>query len=678
MTYPVGDIRNCQLSVNNGPQYRMGVLPGGGFDNLRNLDMGQVHARNYSLCQISPDGKYLLPDNVFLNPLEESNINYFSELFDHWDKYTDLTSSSINVDASFASINGKFSAGYRNMKTLQYKYKAHTTRTQVRHRLYTLNIQPGSQLHPAFKSSVFEIAANIQNNNTEYANYLAQLLVRDYGTHFTTSVDAGAVLAKVDYFRSTYSTESVDKKASIAASAGGSFFNYNLSFGISFKFESGSTKEHNYFDEVVYSEVISHGGPPVPPTGFSMEDWEKSVPNALVAVDRAGKPLHYAINRVTLPDLPPITVFRVSEMVEQAVNCYYRANSIEGCTSPDAPNFNFQANLAEQSTCKESSINFTFGGAFQKCFNTNFETIDLCTEGLHPKAVRNDLTGDFSCPPGYVMVKLYEGHASQTDTVPECHESCTLGFFCEDNCMQVNKLNLVKYSTYWCAESASVHADSGYLFGGFYTALSVNPVTGSKGCPRFFHPVRILGDTVVCVSSDIELGARYAVEFGGFFSCSAGNPLAAYNGSIRWPHRCPLGHAQHLVTVHESCEIYFCVKMGTFKSVSLTPAKSPPFGRKPDFKPNVTETLAVSGLYGQLWVQDERGVWVEREGGSEDGNAFLETLRQQRQRKLQQQQQGSNGGISTAGVVFLTMFLTAATTLIIVGGIAVYCKCCRK
>ena len=131
MTYPVGDVRNCQLSVNNGPQYRIGALPGGGFDNLRNLDMGLVHAYNYSLCQISPDGKYLLPDNVFLNPLQESNINYFSELFDHWDKYTDLTSSSINVEASFAAIHGKFSAGYRNMKTLQYNYKAHTTRTQV-------------------------------------------------------------------------------------------------------------------------------------------------------------------------------------------------------------------------------------------------------------------------------------------------------------------------------------------------------------------------------------------------------------------------------------------------------------------------------------------------------------------------------------------------------------------
>ena len=31
------------------PKFHMEVLPGGGFDNLRNLDMGLVHAYNYSL-----------------------------------------------------------------------------------------------------------------------------------------------------------------------------------------------------------------------------------------------------------------------------------------------------------------------------------------------------------------------------------------------------------------------------------------------------------------------------------------------------------------------------------------------------------------------------------------------------------------------------------------------------
>jgi hypothetical protein len=30
----------------------------------------------------------------------------------------------------------------------------------------------------------------------------------------------------------------------------------------------------------------------------------------------------------------------------------------------------------------------------------------------------------------------------------------------------------------------------------------------------------------VCISDDYELGAQYSIPFGGFMSCSAGNPLA--------------------------------------------------------------------------------------------------------------------------------------------------------
>ena len=58
--YPTGDVRNCpSFSPQNAsqPLYRMEVLPGLGFDNLRNLDMGQVYFYNYSTCKISKDGR---------------------------------------------------------------------------------------------------------------------------------------------------------------------------------------------------------------------------------------------------------------------------------------------------------------------------------------------------------------------------------------------------------------------------------------------------------------------------------------------------------------------------------------------------------------------------------------------------------------------------------------------
>ena len=66
-TYPLGDVRNCPTSQpgnSNLQLNRMTVLPGIGFDNLRNIDMGQVFLYNYSTCTVSNDEKYLLPDSV--------------------------------------------------------------------------------------------------------------------------------------------------------------------------------------------------------------------------------------------------------------------------------------------------------------------------------------------------------------------------------------------------------------------------------------------------------------------------------------------------------------------------------------------------------------------------------------------------------------------------------------
>ena len=51
----------------------------------------------------------------------------------------------------------------------------------------TVHIPTDAQLHRTFKSRLLDMAANVQNNNTKLAHYLAELLVSDYGTHVITS-----------------------------------------------------------------------------------------------------------------------------------------------------------------------------------------------------------------------------------------------------------------------------------------------------------------------------------------------------------------------------------------------------------------------------------------------------------------------------------------------------------
>ena len=118
LPYPEGDIRNClpnPIGIADAPEttivpashLRMEVLPGTGFDNLRNMDMGQIADYSYSLCKTTNDGRYIIPDTVFVIPVQSSKFESFSEFFEHWDNYTSMTSSSINVDASaFFLIHG--------------------------------------------------------------------------------------------------------------------------------------------------------------------------------------------------------------------------------------------------------------------------------------------------------------------------------------------------------------------------------------------------------------------------------------------------------------------------------------------------------------------------------------------------------------------------------------------
>ena len=108
------------------------VLPGGGWDNLRNLDMGRVMNFSYSQCQTSEDGVYLIPDEVFVIPQKVSEVETTSDIISSWLDQHSTTSQSINAGASsFSVLNAKFSSENQRMKTHQVKDTAVTARIQV-------------------------------------------------------------------------------------------------------------------------------------------------------------------------------------------------------------------------------------------------------------------------------------------------------------------------------------------------------------------------------------------------------------------------------------------------------------------------------------------------------------------------------------------------------------------
>ena len=163
--FPVGDVRNCPASMQPSdptkPLLRIDAMPGMGFDNLRNLVIGQVYQHNYSTCKISEDGIYLLPDSVFLVPIQNTELDLYSQYFEHFDNHTSETSNSINVEAKYGKVSGKFSGEFQNSKMEMVNSKAASTRATVRHVLYKVGIQPDAQLNLRFKSRSVHVGTGL-------------------------------------------------------------------------------------------------------------------------------------------------------------------------------------------------------------------------------------------------------------------------------------------------------------------------------------------------------------------------------------------------------------------------------------------------------------------------------------------------------------------------------------
>ncbi len=126
---PSNGLRLCRK---NSSLPALEVLPGGGWDNLRNIDMGRVMNLSYSQCQTTEDGVYFIPDEVFVIPQKVSGVETNSEIIMSWQEQTSFTSKSINAEVSFCSVlNAKFSTENQRMKTHQVKDSSVTARVQV-------------------------------------------------------------------------------------------------------------------------------------------------------------------------------------------------------------------------------------------------------------------------------------------------------------------------------------------------------------------------------------------------------------------------------------------------------------------------------------------------------------------------------------------------------------------
>ena len=607
--YPIGDVRNCPTTSPLDPEqplYRMDVLPGTGYDALRDIDMGQVFNHNYSLCRVSSDGKYLLPDYFYLFPIRQTIVEEFAEYFDHWSEYSSLTSQSVHIHSSyglFSRTSKSFSAEHTAVKSHMVKDNSSVARIHLRKRVYSVHVQSNSPLNPDFKTRLFEIAAYLDKNITDHAHYLAELLIRDYGTHYLTSVEAGAIISLTDFISKKFSEDtSKDTKSIIISSAHSILFGL-VTVGSGFSISAEHEVDAGYRESRTFSLFVTLGGPSFQ-QNLTIDKWAEGILDALVTIDRSSEPLHFVINSNTMPELRHESRAAVADIVYEAINRYFKVNTHAGCTNPKSQNFDFRANV-DDGNCESVHIplTYTFGGAYQRCTAGDDYICNLIGQ-------TNPLTNDYTCPDdNYIPVKIFSGKISIRRRVYLIH----------------HYTYIYVYEAYWCVakSGADIPVGNFVLFGGFYTSTMPNPLTNTMGCPQYFIPLKLGNYISVCVSTDYEKALQYAVSFGGFETCQSGNPLAmeTFNSDPNtWPHQCPHGYTSYFGGVEHGCDINMCIKSNAMNSRAyneLLPPKLPPFHHHPSNPLNDSDLLSFVGSDGNVWTRNMFGKWSHEEPASQ-------------------------------------------------------------
>ncbi|XP_052680042.1 macrophage-expressed gene 1 protein-like [Crassostrea angulata] len=665
-TFKTGEPRACFVNKEDKP-LMMEVLPGFGWDNLMNENRGIVVNFNYSKCKTTEDGRYLLPDGVVTIPVKTSQINIFSQVFDHWSQYESDTAFSINTGgpARILSIAGSFSYESHDVKRHQLEDKTITTKVQARCVRYTAKVLPDVQLDQSFHNRLLKIADHIQHKRKLSCKYESELLVRDFGTHVLTSVDAGASIVKVDQVESSLLNNTNKILIKLAASASFPIFNTSLNLHR----PSSSADIKKYIKSIKNSEIKTYGGQPIDLESLTLGKWISTIGNDLVAVDRNGFPLDYIISPTTLPDLPASIVEGIVQSVRKAIVSYFEHNTYPGCTNPGAPNFSKQANF-DDGSCHEPFANFSFGGVYQECVQETppIDNENLCDELMS----KNPQTKGFSCPEGFEKIFLHTGITKKIQIKHECEEH----WFRAETWKDISFTAAAKYTSYWCQPKPNFKGqeNNGFLFGGLYSDTTNNFVSQTKSCSQYYYPLRIASDIKVCVSDDYELGTKFAVPFGGFYSCQSGNPLNSGKKS------CPKGFNNHLASIVDDCEIQYCVQSGQLTHLKYPTVMLPPFSKVPAESFEAKTNYIVShDLKTRVQIIDSsigkkspiESKWKPLSSAPNITEMLSNEKPLSHVTKLNDESVMSNGIVAALSVI-----LTAIVCIII--GVCIYCICSRK
>ncbi|KAE9547428.1 hypothetical protein FO519_009359 [Halicephalobus sp. NKZ332] len=562
------------LSENSTIEVLDGIV-GVGWDDLMNRATIPILKNTYKNCNRVQDGRFFIPDNVLTVPILQTSLDRMANVYTSFKEYCKQTTNTITVGGGGVfrrlSVSGSFSYNHQVTKNTFFRQKSTMLHSKMIHHAYTLITDGSAGLNDGFVARLQQIIDTVDNGNYPQAKRLAELIVRDYGTHIVFKADVGAVIEQETYINSTTDYSSKTTLDALRASASVSFLNVGHA-----SIDAGHSVTEA--DKQVLSNIIHHsrirsrGGPNVNRLSdgkgiFVIDD--------LVSFTNEGIPLDTIIMKANLPTIDAGKIYNLQELIRNAINEYYERNTIRGCTNMTSPNFVYQANFDDNS-CVKSNMTYPFSGVVQKCTPISeaagSHNVMTTPSWRCDNLVQvNPMTKDFTCQENYEAVPITSiVHQFPDRTEQRSYVKCHNILFirrCHTVYYTVIMKDRVKIDSFWCRgkSGAKLPPNSGSMFGGLYTNNSINIFTGSASCPAAYVGYRLFTDATVCISYDYQIGVQHMIPFDGFFSCQSAQ------------QKCGEGFTQHLVEIFDNCAVFYCVSPEAYLSLEDPVINRPPY-----------------------------------------------------------------------------------------------------
>lgn len=245
----------------------LGGIVGYGWDGLQSATTRPVVKTEYKNCQMDPTAIYLIPDGVVVKPIFYTTVDKMAKLYSNYNDFKLSIGGGLAAGAKaaipgFGGLSGSFSASAQAVRNNFKKYESRMLQTQLVYRAFSLQQTSINNLHPEFHKRIQRIITALNKNLTTKARYLAELIIRDYGTHYIVSAEVGAIIESRSYIQNTGSSTNDSLSADLRLAAG---LNFQGLIDVSGHIEIGAKIESQSVLEQMtrHSEIITLGGPDV-------------------------------------------------------------------------------------------------------------------------------------------------------------------------------------------------------------------------------------------------------------------------------------------------------------------------------------------------------------------------------------------------------------------------------